>query len=102
MGGKAGAVAVKVAKGSDETSATTTDGGGAVAPPEVTSSTTNPMVTKMEAVLMVPPRLTKPPELLHEATQLLKALRVPMNPKLKAMQLSNIEAVDDEYILLDS
>ena len=61
MGGKAGAVAVKLAKGFDETSATTTDGGGAVAPPEVTSSTTNPMVTKMEAVLMVPPRLTKPP-----------------------------------------
>jgi hypothetical protein len=25
-----------------------------------------------------------------------------MNPKLKAMQLSNIETVDDEYILLDS
>jgi len=25
-----------------------------------------------------------------------------MNPKLKAMQLRNIETVDDEYILLDS
>jgi hypothetical protein len=44
----------------------------------------------------------KTAELLHEATQLLKRLRVPMNPKLMVMQLSNIETVDDEYILLDS
>ena len=44
----------------------------------------------------------KTAELLHEATQLLKTLRVPMSPKLKVMQLSNIEAVDDERILLDS
>ena len=44
----------------------------------------------------------KTAELLHEATQLLKTLRVPANPKLKVMQLSNIEPVDDEYILVDS
>jgi len=44
----------------------------------------------------------KTAELLHEATQLLKRLRVPMNPKLMVMQLGNIETVDDEYILLDS
>ena len=45
---------------------------------------------------------SKMAELLHEATQLLKTLRIPANPKLKVMQLSNVEGVDDEYILLDS
>lgn len=44
----------------------------------------------------------KTAELLHEATQLLKTLRMPTNPKMKVMQLSNVETVDDNYILLDS
>ena len=107
VGGKAGAAAVKVAKssGGDETSSTATveGGGSGVQPPEVTSSATNGDKDGGRGGGQESgPKADKTAELLHEATQLLKTLRGPMNPKLKVMQLSNVETVDEEYILLDS
>ena len=45
----------------------------------------------------------KTAELLHEATQLLKTLRVPAgNPRLKVMQIGGLDQVGDGMVLLDS
>ena len=44
-------------------------------------------------------------ELLHEATQLLKTLRVPAvatNPKLKVMQIGSLNQAENELVLIDS
>ena len=45
----------------------------------------------------------KTAELLHEATQLLKTLRVPTgNPRLKVMQIGGLDQADEGMMLLDS
>ena len=64
--------------------ATTQDGKGGGGSGEDPSSTTT----------------SKTAELLSEATQLLKSLRI--QPKLKVMQLSNLDQARDDLILLDS
>ena len=101
-GGTAGAAAVKVAKGGDDTSSTTTaEGGGAQ--PEVTSSTTN--VEKdgsRGGGSESSSKGSKTEELLQEATQLLRTLRVPTTPKLKVMQIGGLDQVDANMVLIDS
>ena len=102
-GGKAGAAAMKVAKNSDEsTSTATVDGGGGQ--PEITSSTASGEKDggRGGGSEKSSGGDSKTAELLHEATQLLKTLRVDANPKLKVMQLSGVDQPDDDFVLLDS
>ena len=100
MGGKAGAAAVKMAKNADESSVQ--DGGTAAVAPEVTSSATNG-AKDGERSGGSDGGGSKTAELLYEATQLLKTLRVPpTNPRLKVMQLAGWENVENAFILLDS
>ena len=106
-GGKAGAAAVKVAKSSEEgATATTSEGGLNVpVPPEVTSSTTSGDKDggRSGGSSNENASGTKTAELLHEATQLLKTLRISdNNPKLKVMQLSGIDQADEAVVLIDS
>ena len=46
------------------------------------------------------PKGTKADELLHEATQLLKSLRV--QPKVNVMQLAGLEQAENDWVLIDS
>jgi len=102
-GGKAGAAAMKAAKNSDDsTSTATVDGGGGQ--PEITSSTASGEKDggRGGGSEKSSGGDSKTAELLHEATQLLKTLRVDANPKLKVMQLSGVDQPDDDFVLLDS
>ena len=105
-GGKAGAAAVKVAKNADESSSTTMiqeGGSGGFVPPELTSSTTSDEKDGGRGGGSESGSANnKTAELLHEATQLLKTLRVDPKPKLKVMQLSGVDQPDDNFVLLDS
>jgi hypothetical protein len=94
---------MKVAKNSDEsTSTATVDGGGGQ--PEITSSTASGEKDggRGGGSEKSSGGDSKTAELLHEATQLLKTLRVDANPKLKVMQLSGVDQPDDDFVLLDS
>jgi hypothetical protein len=46
------------------------------------------------------PKGAKADELLHEATQLLKSLRV--QPKINVMQLAGLEQAENDWVLIDS
>ena len=86
MGGKAGAAAAKVLTGNDATISTST--------PEASHQSCRKVMVEGSA------KPDKTVELLSEATQLLKSLRI--EPKLHVMQISGLNQADDEMILLDS
>jgi hypothetical protein len=107
LGGKAGAAAAKVINAvSEEIGAG--DGKGAGPAPELTTSTSTAMADDGKGSGGSGGETTvskdnKTNELLHEATQLLKTLRVnPANPRLKVMQISDLEQVEDNMVLIDS
>ena len=76
---------------------------GGFVPPEVTSSTTSDEKDGGRGGGSESGSANnKTAELLHEATQLLKTLRVDPKPKLKVMQLSGVDQPDDNFVLLDS
>ena len=108
MGGKAGAAATKALQGAD--SSTTTTSSTMASPGEAKSGGGGEDNGKGSSDGgtgggdQMPKAGSKggTEDLLHEATQLLKTLRGPMTPKLKVMQLSNVDTVDEERILLDS
>jgi hypothetical protein len=110
VGGKAGAAAAKVINAAGEESRTTTagDGKGGGSTTEPTSSTTTAMADegKSSGGSGGEPAIAKndkTSELLHEATQLLKTLRVsPGNPRLKVMQIGELDRVEDNMVLIDS
>jgi len=110
VGGKAGAAAAKVINAAGEESRTTTagDGKGGGSTTEPTSSTTTAMADegKSSGGSGGEPAIAKndkASELLHEATQLLKTLRVsPGNPRLKVMQIGELDRVEDNMVLIDS
>ena len=79
---------VAAADGSSSTTTMANDGkGGGGSETDVNAANTN----------------NKTAELLHEATQLLKTLRVPAgNPRLKVMQIGGLDQVGDGMVLLDS
>jgi len=103
-GGKAGAV--KMAKSStDESSAaiatsTTAEAVATIVTPEVTSSTTNEKDGGRGGGNDSGNKGEKTAELLHEATQLLKSLRV--QPKINVMQLAGLEQAENDWVLIDS
>eukprot|EP00435_Cladocopium_sp_Y103_P023447 s854_g5.t1 len=106
-GGKAGAAAaVKVTKtsgGEDASSTVVTEGGGTMVEKSCSATSGdnndgNPGGGGGEATS----KTSQTAELLHEATQLLKKLQIPGGPKLKVMQLGDVDPVRDGMILLDS
>ena len=107
LGGKAGAAAAKVINAVDETKSGVGDGKGAASNSEPTSSTTTTTADDGKASGgsggSEKSDKTTASELLHEATQLLKTLRVnPGNPKLKVMQIGDLEQVEENMVLIDS
>ena len=105
-GGKAGAAAVKIAKAADDVAATTTTTNADVtmvtSPPEVTSSTTSGEKDGAHSGGSDNSKGEKTAELLHEATQLLKTLRIPSTPKLAVMQIGGLDQADANMVLIDS
>ena len=105
-GGKAGAAAVKMAKSSTDGSSaaiatsTTAEAGATIVTPEVTSSTTNEKDGGRGGGNDSGNKGEKTAELLHEATQLLKSLRV--QPKINVMQLAGLEQAENDWVLIDS
>ena len=103
-GGKAGAAAVKMAKTPTDdaamTTSTATEAGATIAPPEVTSSTTNEKDGGRGGGNDGGNKGEKTAELLHEAAQLLKSLRV--QPKINVMQLAGLEQAENDWVLIDS
>ena len=103
-GGKAGAAAVKMAKTPTDdaamTTSTATEAGATIAPPEVTSSTTNEKDGGRGGGNDGANKGEKTAELLHEAAQLLKSLRV--QPKINVMQLAGLEQAENDWVLIDS
>ena len=97
-GGKAGAAATKVLKGKEvgSTSSTTTS------PGEVKTGDGVEETTKesTDGGTGGDPKGAKADELLHEATQLLKSLRV--QPKINVMQLAGLEQAENDWVLIDS
>ena len=107
MGGKAGAAAEKgPGPGIKEMTAQSSGDGDATATaPEVTSSTSTTTESKGGGSRGSKggSKSDKTTELLHEATQLLKTLRVqPGNPKLNVMQISGLDRVEENMALIDS
>ena len=109
LGGKAGAAAAKVFNAaSGEVGAGAGDGKGAGSAAEMTSSTTTAMADEGKSSGgsggdATVAKSDKANELLHEATQLLKTLCVsPANPRLKVMQISDLEQVEENMVLIDS
>ena len=107
VGGKAGAAAEKgLGPGIKEMTAQSSgDGKGTTTAPEVTSSTQ--IITESKGGgsggSEGGSKSDKTIELLHEATQLLKTLRVqPGNPKLNVMQISGLDRVEENMALIDS
>ena len=98
LGGKAGAAAAaKVLTGNDATISTSTPDASNV-PPEVTKSAEGDGKGGGDGGTSSKPDKTS--ELLSEAIQLLKSLRI--QPKLHVMQIAGLDQTDDEMILLDS
>ena len=88
-GGKAGAAAAKVLQNTNKMS--------------TTSISTTPASTaevKRRWWNWRRPKGTKADELLHEAIQLLKSLRV--QPKVNVMQLAGLEQAENNWVLIDS
>ena len=100
MGGKAGAAAAaKVMAGTDPMTTATSTSDGSNVPPEVTNTTTSEGKGG-GSESGSSSKNDKTTELLSEATQLLKSLRI--QPKLKVMQISGLNQAEDDMILLDS
>ena len=100
MGGKAGAAAAaKMMAGADSMTAATSTSDGSNVPPEVTNTTTSEGKGG-GSESGSSSKNDKTTELLSEATQLLKSLRI--QPKLKVMQISALNQAEDDMILLDS
>eukprot|EP00435_Cladocopium_sp_Y103_P025863 s2125_g6.t1 len=114
VGGKAGAAATKVLNAaSDDNGSLMNDGKGhgsvsALEKLEVGSSSTTAMADEGNGGGgsggdASNAKSDKTAELLHEATQLLKSLKIQSpNPKLKVMQLGDVDPVRDDMVLLDS
>ena len=107
MGGKAGAAAEKGPGPSikEMTAQSSGDGDATATAPEVTSSTSTTTESKGGGSRGSKggSKSDKTTELLHEATQLLKTLRVqPGNPKLNVMQISGLDRVEENMALIDS
>ena len=102
-GRKAGAAAGKVAKGTEDACATTTSE-GAQEHPEVTNSTASgDKDGGRSGGSDASSSGHKTAKLLHEATQLLKTIRIhDGTPKLKVMQLTNSDQTDKAVALIDS
>ena len=102
-GGKAGAAAVKVTKGVDESSSTaTTD--TVPCPSEVTTDQhAGDDKGEVRSGGSDNSAGGKTAELLQEATRLLKTLQLPAGgPKLKVMQLAGIDQANEAVVLIDS
>ena len=100
MGGKAGAAAAaKVMAGTDPMTTATSTSDGSNVPPEVTNTTTSEGKGG-GSESGSSSKNDKTTEVLSEATQLLKSLRI--QPKLKVMQISGLNQAEDDMILLDS
>ena len=115
VGGKAGAAAAKVINAAggkaanekkEEAQGIQKEGGGSTGSTDGTSSTMTANDGKPSGGSEVESHATKndkTAELLHEATQLLKTLRVPAaNPHLKVMQIGGLDQAGDGMVLLDS
>ena len=115
VGGKAGAAAAKVINAAggkaanekkEEAQGIQKEGGGSTGSTDGTSSAMTANDGKPSGGSEVESHATKndkTAELLHEATQLLKTLRVPAaNPHLKVMQIGGLDQAGDGMVLLDS
>ena len=99
--GKAGAAATKVLQNVDKVSTASTSTSSAF-PAEVKNVNGSPEegVGSGDGGTGGDPKGTKADELLHEATQLLKSLRV--QPKINVMQLAGLEQAENDWVLIDS
>ena len=100
-GGKAGAAAAKVLQNTDKMS-TTSILSTSASPAEVKNAggPSEEGVNSGDGGTGGDPKGTKADELLHEATQLLKSLRV--QPKVNVMQLAGLEQAENDWVLIDS
>ena len=106
-GGKAGAAAAKAINAAggqkEESQGTQHEGGGSTDGPSSTTMANDGKGSGGSEVESNAAKNDKTAELLHEATQLLKTLRVPAgNPRLKVMQIGGLDQAGDGMVLLDS
>ena len=100
-GGKAGAAATKVLQNTEKMGTTATSSTSA-SPAEVKNAggPSEEGVNSGDGGTGGDPKGNKADELLHEATQLLKSLRV--KPKINVMQLAGLDQAENDWVLIDS
>ena len=100
-GGKAGIAAAKTLQNTDKMPTTSTSSTSAF-PGEVKSASGLPEegASSGDGGTGGDPKGNKADELLHEATHLLKSLRV--QPKINVMQLAGLEQAENDWVLIDS